>query len=236
MLALGTPPAGRANPARLAATACAAPHLNRVAADAVFDSPTYAKWVESASPGDVYQYPGGAITLEKEEHVPGNTTLSPRRDCIRRQQLQSNVDRTGLWWDAWGPIVGCCSSGSCSWNWEWTATWRVSGAWDDRGWDAVRDTINNDGGKNHGHRWAKSAYTSGWTSCNPGGMSRLWRQNRFGWADVAQRTVVLNTNCPGPKNTYTDWQFSHLDLALEGDGAYHIGCSYGDKAECWRNV
>lgn len=180
--------------------------------------------------------------FKEEERVAGNGTLEARRDCFRRRQLQTNVDDTDLWWDAWGPIVDCqtCVGGPCSpaWNWEWTTTWRHRGSWDDDGWDAVQSTINGNSDQNKGFKWAKSAHTSGQKECPAaaGQQARVWRQNRFGWADIAQRWVNLN-NCPGQNEEFTDWQFSHLDLALEGDsGTYQLGCSYDERAECSRGV
>ncbi|BEJ18246.1 hypothetical protein CspHIS471_0705230 [Cutaneotrichosporon sp. HIS471] len=231
----------------LAISVAAAPAtMNRLAADAVFDSPDYAKWVENAKPGDIYKYDGGAITLDNKKTKPsnsGNSTHESRAGvCITYYGLQSNVDATDLWWDAWGPIAECkwCGGGPCTatWQWEWKTTWRVSGDWDESGWKAVRDTINKDGHKNKGHRWAKEAYTTGTQNCpaNAGEPVRLWRQNRFGWADIAQRTII-NHVCPFHRITYGDWKFSHLDLPLEGnDGTYVLGCSNGDRAECERNI
>ncbi|KLT45739.1 hypothetical protein CC85DRAFT_282370 [Cutaneotrichosporon oleaginosum] len=192
--------------------------------------------------------------LEAEERLPGttdskgakdnkdskgNSTIEARRDCITRRQLQSNVDRTGLWWSAWAPIADCqtCQGGPCdlAFPWQWTGTWRVSGDWRDDGWDAVREAINNDGGKNFGYRWEKSSSTGGEGRCQAAGSQtvRLWHQVRVGWADIAQRTIVSSSNCPWQRQN-GDWQFSHLDLLLEGGEAHHVGCSYDDRAECSR--
>lgn len=261
--------------ASLAATSVAAqPFLNRFAADSVYESPGFAKWIESAKPGDIYMYETGAITLQGDPEPETNGTatansttsgaeidstspdanatsldtdsgsnatasqLDTRAECYYNSPtLQTNVDHTGTWWDQWFKISGCqwCNSDQCSLGFDWsqTSTWRIRGDFDQSGAQAAEDAINGNGDRNQGLQWGRAFSAGSRLLCGAsrGATASIWRQNRYGWSDIAQRTVSVN-RCPGRPNGYSEWKFSHIDWAITGEKGYQLGCSYNEAAHC----
>lgn len=169
---------------------------------------------------------------------PTASNIERRRECYSSSQsLQTNVDWTGTWWDVWFKLSPCqwCTTDDCFLGFDWThtSTWRVQGDFDYAGADAAEQAINANSGMNKGFQWGRAFATGTRYTCGASSEDAVsvWRQNRFGWSTIAQRTVY-HSRCPGVPNGYSEWRFSHIDWAIAGSDGYQLGCSYRASAHC----
>lgn len=173
--------------------------------------------------------------------VPTGGNLSTR-DCARLTYLQTNVDRTGTWWNSWYEIEGChwcgvrgsAGTGVCPFSktLSISQTWSFNAGFNAAGAQAAQDTINKNGGLNLGFSWQKQKSESFQFGCNvpQGDVASIWSRNQMGWSDTAQRYCQY-AGC-GQQFSCGAWSFGHIDWALNGGGSRQTSCSFGAMAEC----
>ncbi|OAL45756.1 hypothetical protein IQ07DRAFT_467897, partial [Pyrenochaeta sp. DS3sAY3a] len=151
---------------------------------------------------------------------------------------ETNVDRTGLWWDSWAAFSGCrycglngdkCHESFAVTN---TVTWTISANIDAGIAEVALGTIKGNGALNFGYNWAKSVSKAETWTCDiqAGDRAQVWVQHQRGWADTATR---YKRTQGGKVLGYSDWTFGHVDYALsDGPKTVQWGCSSGNNAQC----
>lgn len=172
---------------------------------------------------------------------PTSGNLS-ERDCVTLAYLQTNVDRTGTWWNYWYEVEGCHWCGqrgvpggnTCpfSKSISITQTWSFNAGFNTGGAQAAQDAINKNGGLNLGFSWQKSKSETFQYGCTvvQGDVASIWSRNQMGWSDTAQRYCQY-AGCGQPFTCGT-WSFGHVDWALNGAHSRETSCSFGDMAQC----